>query len=136
MSQSKLFLDSLSAARKIGESRDCAVRAVSIAARVPYDVAHSLLSQKGRRPGRGTHDWQYLGVLKDLGFSVIDETKKYRNKGGKTVTSLSKLLPSRGVFIIRVRGHVACYRAGEIHDWMDPSRRNHIRDVWRISKTG
>ena len=134
MIETDLFKSALASASKLNEKNDCAVRAVSIAARVPYDVAHRQLAYQGRKPRGTTYDCQYVAALGILGFDVKDETVKYRMKGGKTIKTLARLLPSRGVFLIRVRGHIACYRAGALHDWLDPSRRHHVIQVQRVTK--
>ena len=42
-------------ARRLMEDRDCGVVAISIAYRIPYDVAHRICAESGRRPRRGTH---------------------------------------------------------------------------------
>lgn len=50
------------------EKRDCVVCAIAIAAGIPYDDAHAVLTQCGRCPRRGTPFPVYRCALARLGF--------------------------------------------------------------------
>ncbi len=121
----KLIKDSQS----FNESRDCTVKAVAIACNVPYKVAHKAMSDNGRKPRQGAYPFQTHNAIKSLGFKV-EMTHRFT---AKTITTLARELPSRGVFIVHVRGHVLACRGGEVKDWTE-GRRNRILSVYRVSK--
>lgn len=53
-----------------GERRACTVIALSIAGRVPYDVAHRALAAQGRRSGRGIHRAKIVAAFESLGLQM------------------------------------------------------------------
>lgn len=97
--------------RSMNENRDCAVRAVAIAANVPYRVAHATLKQLGRKNRRGTPNTVTKQAMKNLGFRL--EEKFFR---AKTVRTLEREL-RRGVYLVWVRGHILAIKNGVVHDW-------------------
>lgn len=54
--------------RPVSEARDCVVRALAIAADVPYLLVHDLLQQAGRRRGCRTRRQHSAAVASELGL--------------------------------------------------------------------
>jgi hypothetical protein len=199
--KSTLFSRVCKASNRWGETNDCTVKAVAIAAGVTYEVAHAACALHGRDFGKGLQPYKYHKALKYLGFKVtkiVDaerereiralenaadrgglyadcdtwwtrrgtktnkcdccephiktnayqlrrqakENRRSLRKSGinrhalakaKTVKAIPTHLPSRGVFLIRVSGHVLCARAGKIHDWsVDTTKR--VKDIYQVER--
>ena len=126
--------------KKFGERNDCSVKAVALATGTKYAKVHYEYAKQGRKEGRGTHFYQQVKVLRELGFELelvhvghyVDKNVKNKFKA-KTVTTLEKELPSRGIFLIYTRGHMLCARGGKILDWTQ-GRRHQLRDIYRVVK--
>jgi hypothetical protein len=132
----------------LGENNDCTVKALAIAANIPYVEAHALLAAKGRKKGQGAYTYQYHQILRDLGFVLtrvnIDEIQaKYpRSKTGgyiyKQLTShhmdlYPEFWNDGRVYLLQMSGHVGAVRDGKIHDWTK-GRAKRIQSVYRITK--
>lgn len=139
--------------RNRGEINDCGVIALSIVARVPYDIAHKKLQEQGRKERAGTYDSQLEKALKSLGFSytVIMARKAIK----RTNISKSRLIiPSRfasfyykqrytpktigkaypnGTYLCFVNRHVFAMIDGQIHDWTE-GRKHYINYIWEIAQ--
>ena len=118
---------------KLNEHNDCAVKAIAIACNIKYKDAWNLAKKFGRRYRGRTNSLQTTyPAIRSKGFtcSILENHKM--NKA-KTVRSLKQLIPSRGVFLVFVRGHVFGVRGGEIHDWSE-GRCHRIKLIMRISK--
>lgn len=133
---------------KFGERNDCSVKAVALATGTQYAKVHYEFAKQGRKQGRGTHRWQQEAVLAAFGFELklvhshraglswaLPEEQVLKNKfKAKTVTTLERELPSRGVFLVYTRGHMLCARGGKILDWTQ-GRRHQIKEVYRVVKS-
>ena len=198
---SKLFRAVEKSSNRWGETNDCTVKAVAIAAGVSYETAHAACALHGRNHRKGMSPHKYHKALEYLGFKVtkiVDasrereirtlenaaarggeyaECESYWSRRGtktdkcgcctptigrnayqllrrakelrqrlrkdglnrhalaqaKTVKSLPLHLPKRGVFLVRVSGHVLCARAGEIHDW-SADKTKQIKTIHRVER--
>lgn len=126
--------------KKFGEKNDCSVKAVALATGAPYAKVHYEFAKQGRKEGRGSHFYQQVQVLRDLGFELkLVHCGHYNNPEvknkfkAKTVTTLERELPSRGVFIVYTSGHMFCARGGKVLDWT-AGRRHQLRDIYRVVK--
>ena len=110
------------------EHNDCGVKALAIVTGRPYKVAHAELKRLGRKNRRSTLNVILLQAVNNLGkkYKLTDKFK------AKTITTLQKELPSRGVFLVFTKGHVLACRAGEILDWSE-GRRYRIKMILRIT---
>ena len=121
-----------------GESNECAVKAIAIATDVEYNTVHSLLRKRGRTSRKGTFEYQWMAVLKtDIAVEVSDVTDWAKRLGAKTVRTAERVLSRRdpkGIYLVRVRRHIAAFRDGELHDWSQ-GRQHRVVQIFRITPT-
>lgn len=118
---------------KLNEHNDCAVKAIAVVCGIQYKDAWNLAKKFGRRfRGRTNKHRITFPAIKSKGFVCTDVWDHKMNKA-KTIRSLKPLIPSRGVFLVFVRGHVFAVRGGEIHDWTE-DRCYRIKLIMRVSK--
>jgi hypothetical protein len=108
------------------ERADCAVRALAVAADVPYAEAHAALAEAGRKRGRGTYHNTLVSAISALGR----EATRVRPERPLTMKSVAEYYAT-GRYIICVRGHFAGLAHGEVHDWTAGSRRR-VKFLYRI----
>lgn len=114
--------------KAMGEHMDCSVLATCIVTGETYTKIHELYRKLGRRNGcrTGTHlTWM---LLRDLGYQPHDVTHFY---DGCSIRSLAPQLPSKGNFLVFVRGHVAAVRDGVLEDEPYP-KKNYVKKVFQI----
>lgn len=120
------------ASLKRGERNDCSVKAVSIAARVPYNVAHDALAFFGRQNGRGVYMATALEAVKKLGCTFETDKQPRQSNGSRWTAKTIGLGYPRGYFIVEFRGHVAAMINGVVQDWTD-GRRHQVICVYRVT---
>jgi len=131
---SELF-ESLDRESKIlGETRDCAVKAVAIACGQEKDYRRvlELFRAKGRR-NRGRTPFRVTeSVVAALGCAMINVTDHF---GSKTVRTLEREMRGMsGCYLIRVRGHVLSVVDGSVHDWTQ-GRCHRIQSIYKIKQS-
>ncbi len=111
-----------------GTAGDCVVRAIAIAADLPYDVVYDELARRARAtrlrrnrvsPREGVAKQVYEPYLRDLGFRWIPTM---RIGEGTTVHLRRGEIPARGRLVVRLSRHLAAVIDGVVHDTYDPSR--------------
>jgi hypothetical protein len=121
-----------------GGAGDCVVRAIAIAARLPYlqvyedlrvanaryaelrnDKLARRLNAKGSSPRNGNHRNVFHDYIVDLGFEWVPTM---RVGAGCQVHLRANELPISGTLIIKVSKHLTTMIDGVIHDTHDPSR--------------
>ena len=120
---SEIWRQQVQASNAKRETRDCTVKAISIACDVPYDDAHAALKAGGRRDRHGCRFRQQWPAIDALGFVVYDISD---HVSGRTAITIERELRRRypnGRCLIRVRGHLMAYRDGHIIDHAQGSRR-------------
>ena len=133
------------------EDNDCVVRALAAMADVPYEQAHEYAAGVlARKPRRGVSLGILISQIRDRGglmgkdlVEVKAETK-YKN-AGKPVTrqmttqTFFKRAPENRTFLVVVRGHIFCFKNGEVvggtHNDAIPSRHR-IKRCWTIPTEG
>jgi hypothetical protein len=115
--------------KSLGETKDCAVKAVAIVTNTPYKVVHAMMAKHGRKPRRGTPMGITHKVLKELGVWVERCDDKFRSR---TVNQLKSELPKTGRFLVRTRGHILACVNGKVMDWTD-GRRHRPKEFFQIS---
>ena len=97
------------------ETRDCAVRALAVAACVSYDEAHAACKAEGRRDRQGT----YEGTLKRAAMRLAPGASCLRYDDGfygKTARDVAAMFPV-GHFVLWSRNHAFALCDGVLHDW-------------------
>ena len=115
------------ASESFNEYSDCSVKAVAIVCGVSYGKAHKAMADQGRVNRKCAYEYQIHGAIRSFG-KTLKITDRFT---AKTLTSLDKQLPSRGIFLVGVRGHIVACRAGEVKDWTE-GRRHRILSVYAI----
>jgi len=114
------------------EKSDCAVKATAIVCNVEYKEAWDMLSRQGRKPRKGTNFEDVTKpAIEKAGYTVTLLENHIMNRA-KTIRTLKYKIPSRGVFLVRVRAHILAVRGGEIHDWSENTCKR-IKSIWRVS---
>jgi hypothetical protein len=129
----KLYQKLAKESNALNEYNDCAVKAIAIVCNIKYKEAWSLAKKFGRRPRGRTNSLNVTyPAIKSKGFDCTQLENHKMNKA-KTIRGLKALIPSRGVFLVFVRGHILAVRGGEIHDWTE-DRCHRIQLIVRVSK--
>lgn len=115
----------------VGEHNDCTVKALALTTRHSYDSAHAILTEAGRKKGRGPSWYQWRAAFPLAGYHLLDITHKIK---AKTITTLEREgLPKLHCYVVEVRGHVVAMRGGKVLDWTQ-GRRYRINRVLRVVK--
>ena len=124
-----------------GTAGDCAVRAVAIAAAIPYQEAYDLINRhsKNEKPSKrrkrksssrtGVHRVTFHKVMEELGWSW---TPTMQIGSGCTVHVREDELPS-GRLILNLSKHYAAFLDGVLQDTYDDSRNGKrcVYGYWR-----
>lgn len=120
----------VAASERMNEARDCGVRAVAIAAQIPYEKAHGILSSFGRVNRKGTQTRMVIAAITlYVNWYVLIRGINY---SGKTVHSVVSELSKEGVFLVKTTNHFFVIRGGAIQDWITEDRRHRVTNVWAI----
>ena len=107
------------------ETKDCTVRALSLAGNLPYEKVHEAFKKYGRRDGHGiASKYIFKKVCKTLNL----KTKNIQRSG--TVRKLIKRYPKGNIFCL-MRGHAFAVIDGVSHDVYSDGCR--IREAWIIN---
>ena len=115
-----------------GEDNDCTVVALSIAAGIPYNVAHDILRAAGRERCRGFRLVGWLRCQYRDGRSVCGYKVTPVNAGRKTLAQVRRDFP-KGRFILRKRGHVFAMIDNEVMDY-GTGNRTRITDLFLFER--
>lgn len=120
------------------EKWDCSVRAVALAADVPYDVAHHALKLQGRKPRQGASTKQIKDALTivaekiEAKFVGVLVSYRFGNRNRIKYPTLTEVLRSHrtGRYIILTRNHAMALLDGQIHDVGEISgSRSRVQDI-------
>ena len=129
----------------IGENKDCAVKAVSLLAKVSYEDAHAALKELGRIDGSGTPNELIRAALKGFGCTVKKVpteffTSKYPgiHKTLKSVTThhparFEEAFPKDSNYAFISRKHIAAVIEGKTCDWSE-GRALRAKWIWKVTK--
>ena len=115
------------AAKKHNETKDCVVKAFSVVMQRPYNTVHSMLAARGRVIGKGMYEKDYLPLLTDLGYELIDIQLSAR-----TIKTGGRVLRERyhgHKALLWVIGHIAAFDGHRVQDWSSESHRRLTRVV-------
>ena len=143
--------------RKMGESNDCAVVAMSIACDVPYEYAHEAIALQGRKVRRGTDRFQWKEAVRSVGGSIkgityfhrtniksknnLPEYSSSMREDGSyqvhvyvpytvTMNHILKFVHPHKRYMVSIRDHVLAIVNGKVEDWTANSKRR----VWDITE--
>ena len=115
--------------RKPTENRDCVVRALTVAANIPYEIAWLATAIKGRRKGCGMYAEDWLPAFKANGLCNDADKLDYVD---------IKLLELKGKLdnvIICIKGHLFAIRNGTHSDGVGRKpviNKSNFAIAWRI----
>ena len=106
------------AGASLNEDNDCSVKALAIAARVSYAMAHKACAKHGRKPKRGMYTQDILETASHTLNCRVELKIDLRQRNGSryTVKTIAPLL-NKGHYLVFVRGHVLAVVDGKVEDW-------------------
>ena len=120
--------------KEVGETNDCAVKAVAIVCDKPYRMVQDKLSSLGRRSRQGTQTVAIEKAIKGYGFKITRVEGESPYRFGGTPTTLTNRLPSKGMYFAYTRSHIIAVKNGKIEDWTE-GRRHRILQVYKVERT-
>jgi hypothetical protein len=125
-----------SESRRPKQKNDCTVRALAIAADLPYDEAYDMLMQSGRKSHRG---FNFKGWLKKVGNVV--NGYRFTWEAYLATKGQARMNPVRfakekasGRYIVRTAKHVNTVIDGVSHDTFRTYDQRCIYGAWRVEK--
>jgi hypothetical protein len=114
--------------KDFNETKDCAVKAVSLVTGVHYADVLALMDAKGRKPRKGTPMRIIYATLKHLGYTTV----KIDTYDAKTVRTLERQMRhTKGTYLVWVRKHILAVVDGNVIDWTQ-GRRHRVITVERV----
>lgn len=107
----------------------CTVIALSVCCNVGIGKAYHTMKRLGRKDRQGAKYGTIQKAVVELGYTCKTIDGLYN----KQIKSLPNLLPSKGLFMVHVRGHVLAVRDGKILDWTE-GRAHRILTAYEIVK--
>ena len=117
------------ATEHFNEHNDCAVKAVCLATRTPYDKVHRLFLDAGRRYRGRTKDEYTFTVLRSLGVHLMEHREYMPN----TVKECERDLHFGKSYLIWTYGHVLAMINGVVQDWTN-GRRHRPKKIYMVTK--
>jgi hypothetical protein len=114
----------------MGENNDCSVIALAVSCDLSYKDAHEILSQKGRKTGKGVLTNEILSAVVIAGKTHQNVTEIFKHNYGKTVGSIEKA-GLKETYLVITSGHVLTMKDGKALDWTS-GRSHRIQSVYRI----
>ena len=120
-------------AQDMNESKDCSVRAVSIACNIPYPDSHTTFHMFGRKPCKGTPRTvtdAVLDFLADIGD--IQYWKPLQVPDGLTVRSIATDPQfNKGRYIVIISRHMLAMIDGVVHDWT-ANKLHRVKEIYKV----
>ena len=109
----------------------CAVVAVAVAANKKFCKIKSMLEKEGRKHRQGTPISYTTKVLNKLGYRL----ERYDGYSWpKTLTTATRMLPSKGTFLLRTRSHITCIKDGVMEDWAATGSRKRVYAIYQVKE--
>lgn len=99
-----------------GEKKDCAVRALAVAACVSYDEAHAACAAEGREPRQGTHPYVIARAARRLAPGAYGLPLSDQCLYGRTARAIAAAYPV-GHYVLWSNSHAFALCDGTLHDW-------------------
>jgi hypothetical protein len=106
---------------------------------MPYEQAHKIMAEAGRKPGRGMFWDQFSPVYDTFGqytaLDVVPGDGNYRNSKRGQIT-LKRFLRENpvGTYIVNVKQHVFTVKDGVIFDSFQTGPNKRVSGWWKIYK--
>ena len=113
------------------ERNDCCVKALSMAGRVTYNVAHKICKENGRVDGKGMYDWQLHNSLRTMGFELETVENLVQKNGSRYTPKTIGSKLKTGYYIVYVNGHVLPVINGEVFDWTN-NRKHRVNLAFKV----
>ena len=146
--ENKYFTALRSETASRGEHNDCTVKALAVAARIPYSEAHEALRRRGRRNRKGFYTYEIVKELDERGFTVkkINIERFMSEWYPRSLKHLQNITLRHFVkfpsifgeyrFLAKVKGHVAMYDGGNgLVDWSVNSSKR-VTDLYMVLDVG
>lgn len=117
------------------ERNACAVRALSVAANMPYEIARRLYAKHGRKPNDGAYRFTTRAVMDELDYQPVAHFAPVLCRAVFiTLAQFIKAHP-RGRYWLGRKGHAFALIDGVVHDWAwGGSARCRITAAYRINQ--
>lgn len=112
----------------LGESNDCAVRALAVAACLPYASAHALFAAAGREPRQTVSEAQ---VHRAIAAAVPGAAFRRPMRGAVTLARFVAAFPT-GHYVVCTSNHALAVVDGVVHDWRPARPRRRVVCYWRL----
>lgn len=127
-----ILRDSRAYSAPAGDHYDCAVRAISIAANIPYEQSYALFIKYGRKPNKATDRSVSRAVHHELGSTPVVLGNRYEPRSYPTLAAFLRMHP-HGRFTLHKSGHAFAVVHGVVHDFANcAGARSRIQAAWRI----
>lgn len=112
---------------KDGDSNNCTIISLSLAASIPYEKANEIGIKAGRKKNEGFHLEPLYEEARKKGIKI--EKINIERKGNlKQFISDFPL----GRFVVEKKGHAFCIINGKVHDVMKNSMNSRIQSAYRF----
>lgn len=128
--QGRVYTDAGKDAAGISDHNDCSVRALVAVSSQPYGIVHGIMTDLGRKRGRGVHMNWIMGPISDR-----LALKLSRLPGSCTVLHLLRRYQT-GKILVVIRGHAFAIVDGVIHDSGFTSHGCIVKQAWLVEPTG
>ncbi|HET9280350.1 MAG TPA: hypothetical protein VFR24_00110 [Candidatus Angelobacter sp.] len=124
------------------EKRDCTVRALSLAASIPYEQAHDTMAMLGRKPGKGFVFEEFVNYMRTSNASINGLSLRRVYSSGVWYPTFGELVNAckrgeiSGRWIIRVSGHVFAVVDNKIMDSFADVPRRRIKAIYKFQPIG
>lgn len=138
------FRELLKESRGHNEKEDCAVKAIAITTGKSYTDVRQTLEMIGRKHRNGTYIEDQIAACKALGYRMRKLTNdemialrhSYPSRIPQSITTYHPrryptVWKNKPPMIFRVRGHVAGFKDGELHDW-STNRTLAVKEIYLI----
>lgn len=122
----KVDSTSYGAVRPAWDKKDCSVRALAVACKIPYDTASVLFAACGRSLKKGTSV--------ELSRQIHEGKLKMEYVEEEMSLHHFTLLYNVGSWIVHRKGHAFAVVDGVVHDWEgNPQLHTRVLRAWRVT---
>jgi len=120
--------------KRLDETNDCSVIALSIVARMTYNKAHEICRIQGRKHRKGMYTYDTFAMLRHLGFKIERVQQLVQKSGSRFTPKTIGNKLKRGYFLCFCNGHVFAVVNGDVEDWSN-GRQHRITHAYKVTRT-